>query len=90
MNLYVPDLKRYLKESISADPRTAAEVAYALAILHEGTPEGERYVQMCMDLLELANIVTLEEAASRFTSINGVQIPSLFHEEIVRVRFNLP
>lgn len=89
MRVYIPNLEEYLEHTLRTDPRIAAEVAYALAVLNKGTPKGRRYAQMCIELLQSIRIETLEDAAARFMSINGVEIPSLFHEGVVRARLGL-
>lgn len=90
MQLFEPDLEAYFAAIKDKNPRVAAEVAYALAVLHEGQPKGREFALQSIALFESVGVTTLEDAASRFTTINGILIPELIHEEVVRARFGIP
>jgi|GraSoiStandDraft_39_1057311.scaffolds.fasta_scaffold1033573_2 hypothetical protein len=66
--------------------RKVAEVFYVLAHLHRDAGNAERvgqYARESFTLFEQLGINTLEEAAHRYFSLAGVQLPGLIHEGVV-------
>lgn len=75
-----------LKES---DPRNAAEHAYALAVLYQrqgNLDEAVRFGREAITLLGQCPTDTLNECAARNTILEGVAIPDILHEAVIRDR----
>lgn len=71
------------------DPRNAAEHAYALAMLskHDGNnDQAVKFGNEAIALFNKCNMDTMENCASRNTTIEGVVIPDLIHQDVVRDR----
>lgn len=71
------------------DPRNAAEHAFALAILYQREGNTERaihYGRESISLFGQCQMETLSDCSARNTTIGGVGIPDLIHEEVVRAR----
>lgn len=75
---------------VGVDPREAAELAYVIATLkrREGDREGAaQYARRAIDLFKSVPTDTLEDCAARNTVIDGIALPDLIHEDVVRERF---
>lgn len=90
-SLYEADLEQKFEEFEKADPRVAAEIAYALAVIHEhDSPALSRqYAERSVEIFIQLDIQELEDACPRFTEINRVMMPDLIHEGVVRARFGI-
>lgn len=64
------------------DPRKAAELAFALAMLY-----GQPYATECQEIMRGLLYQTLEQCAPHSISVNGVQFPNLFHPGTVEMAF---
>ena len=85
----VANLEQYFSDYEEENPREAAEVAFAIAMkakqdgnIEKATEFGKRSVQ----LFEQLNVQTMEECANLHMTINGIGIPDLIHEDVVRSR----
>jgi len=82
-----------LEESMTSlkeeDPRNAAEYAYALAALYHRDGDRDKALHFGHESILLfgkCEMQTLEDCAARNTVIEGIAIPSIIHEEVVRER----
>lgn len=85
--IVVPNPQEALKHWSTADPKAAAEVAYVIAVLAEQRGDiggARRFARLAHRLLMNVEVSTLEDAAPRFLSINGVLLPNYFHEGVLR------
>lgn len=81
--------KRFVEE-FELDERNAAEFAYAIATLAKNNKDFEKareYALKAIEIFETLQIQTLEEAAAKNNIIEGVVIPELIHDGVVRERF---
>ncbi len=86
----IEKLERKFNEEYEIDKRDAAELAYAIAILarENGNLEKARaYALKAIEIFESFQIQTIDEAAARNNIIEGVAIPELIHEDVIRERF---
>ena len=82
-------LEQTLEGMKENDPRTAAEYAYALAQLNKRAGKNEQAVRFGREsiaLLDKCRMETMEECAARNTVIEGVALPDLIHQDVVRDR----
>ena len=82
-------LEANFRKLTTTDPRAAAEVAYVLAVLYRNDKhfaKARMFAQESIDLFSASHIRTLEDAAARFVTLEGVALPSLIHEGVVRER----
>ncbi len=73
-------------------PREAAEYAFAIAITYKDQKQhedAEKYGRLCIKQLDECALETLEQCAPIHLSIEGVIIPEIFHQDVVRNRLNL-
>ncbi len=85
-------LARKLDELRAANPREAAEYAYALALFHrsEGHQNAAEHFGHCaIALLNECPMDTLEQCAGLHVSIENILIPGIFHQDVVRRDLNL-
>lgn len=95
-NAFTGDLKMQYEEletkiaSLKEDnPREAAEHAYALAMLHKedgNDDQAVRFGQESISLFDLCETDTIEDCCSRNQFIDGIPIPDLIHQGVVRNR----
>ena len=81
--------KKFVDES-ELDKRNAAELAYAIATLAEDNKDLEKareYALKAIEMFETLQIQTLDEAAAKNNIVEGVVIPELIHDGVVRERF---
>lgn len=86
----IKKLEKKFNEEYEIDKRNAAEVAYVIASLAKQNRDFEKakiYALKAIEIFEILNIKTLEEAAARNDIIEGVVIPELIHEGVIRERF---
>jgi hypothetical protein len=82
-------LEKTLSLLREVDPRNAAEHAYVLAQLYNRAGKMEQALQFGREsiaLFDKCRMETIEECASRNTVIEGVVLPDLIHQEVVRNR----
>ncbi|MBI2050550.1 MAG: hypothetical protein HYT31_01975 [Parcubacteria group bacterium] len=82
-------LEQALNALRATDPRNAAEHAYALAMLHKQAGNSEQAVRFGRDAIALfgaCRMETMEDCAARNTVIEGVALPDLIHQDVVRDR----
>ena len=80
--------KRFTREC-EVDKRNAAEIAYAVAVVSRKAGDfqkAKRYAEVAISMFEELNITSLEDAVARNNVIEGVVIPELIHENVVRDR----
>ena len=83
------DVEGMLANLCDSDPRTAAEVAYVLAVddLRCGNRAGAaEYGGQCIRLLDKCRMDTLEDCAARLVTLLDIALPSIFHQDVVRER----
>lgn len=71
------------------EPRNAAEYAYVLAQLHKragNNDEAIRFGREAIALFDKCRMESLEECAARNVVIEGVALPDLIHQDVVRDR----
>lgn len=76
-------------QTTQSDPKRAAEMAYALAILAAKSSNHERAQQFgtaAVSLFLATEQATLESAAAVHTVIAGIAIPDIIHADVVRNR----
>ncbi len=76
-------------ETRELDRRDAAEIAYVLASLHlrEGNIEkASVFGKECIWLFDQCRMETIEDCAARFVTLEGIALPSLIHQDVVRDR----
>ncbi|SRR5258708_5780577 len=72
------------------NPRKAAELAYVAAHLYKNAGKrdlSQHYAKKSIALFEKTGVNSLEEAASHYTILCGVNLPSYIHENVVRHDF---
>lgn len=82
-------LERNLNELKNENPREAAEFAYALAELYfkEGnTEKATHFGRESIRLFDQCKMDTQEECAAIHTKLNGVLLPEIIHQDVVRNR----
>lgn len=83
-------LEKKCAEEFELDKRNAAELAYAIATLAKDNKDLEKareYALKAIEMFETLQIQTLDEAAAKNNIIEGVVIPELMHEGVIRERF---
>ncbi|MEU4113340.1 hypothetical protein AB0F71_02415 [Kitasatospora sp. NPDC028055] len=84
------ELEVAFQQELATDRWTAAETAYALALLLRDAGEWDTsraWVRQCLQLLEGFPSDTEEQVATRRTTVGGVPLPNYLHEGVVRERF---
>lgn len=83
----------YLEQTLNSlrevDPRNAAEYAYVLAQLHKRAGDDEqaiRYGREAIALFDKCQMKTMEECAARNVVFEGVALPDLIHQDVVKDR----
>ena len=88
----IAELKsRFDDEVRFGNDRAAAEYAYVLAVRlrHElNFNEAEKYAREALKFAERLPDATLDDVASTRLSLGGVQLPELFHDDVVRSRLH--
>lgn len=82
-------LEQTLNSLREVDPRNAAEYAYVLAQLHKRAGEDEqaiRFGREAIALFDKFRMESMEECAARNVVIEGVALPDLIHQDVVRDR----
>ena len=82
-------LEQTLNSLHEVDPRNAAEYAYVLAMLHKQAGNDEqaiRFGREAIALFDKCRMDTMEECATRNVVIEGVALPDLIHQDVVRDR----
>lgn len=85
----IDELERRFARECEVDKRNAAEIAYAVAVVSRKAGDFEkakRYAEAAISMFEELNTTALEDAAARNSVIEGVVIPELIHENVVRDR----
>lgn len=74
------------------DPRKAAEVAYVLAKLHLDDGDIEKathFGQESIRLFDGCEMETLRDCATHYTVLEGVVLPDIIHQKVVRNRLSV-
>lgn len=82
-------LEQTLNSLRDVDPRNAAEYAYVLAMLHKRAGDDEqaiRFGREAIVLFDKCRMETMEECAARNVVVEGVELPDLIHQDVVRDR----
>lgn len=82
-------LEQTLADLKDADPRKAAEVAYVLARLYLADGQIEKataYGRESIGLFDRCDMESLENCAALFVTLEGVALPSIIHQDVVRDR----
>lgn len=82
-------LEQTLNSLREVDPRNAAEYAYVLAMLHKRGGDDEqaiRFGREAIALFDKCRMETMEECAARNVVVEGVALPDLIHQDVVRNR----
>ena len=82
-------LEKTLESLRGVDPRNAAEHAYALATLYHrdgGIEEATRFGREAILLFDRCQMQSLDDCAARNTIIEGIPMPDLIHQDVVRDR----
>ena len=82
-------LEQTLNSLHEVDPRNAAEYAYVLAMLHKQAGNDEqaiRFGREAIALFDKCRMDTMEECAARNVVVEGVALPDLIHQDVVRDR----
>ena len=82
-------LEQTLNSLREVDPRNAAEYAYVLAQLHKWAGNDEqaiRFGRESIALYDKCRMESMEECAARNVVIEGVALPDLIHQDVVRDR----
>ncbi|MDP2631832.1 MAG: hypothetical protein Q8P30_03655 [Candidatus Uhrbacteria bacterium] len=85
----VASLEQTLNSLREVDPRNAAEYAYVLAQLYKRAGNDEqaiRFGRESIALFDKCRMETMEECAARNMVIEGVALPDLIHQDVVRNR----
>ena len=91
----VNEMKQYqaLENTIAslseASPREAAEYAYVLAMLNKQAGDNEQAIQFgrkAIALFDRCRMETMEDCATRNVVVEGVALPDLIHQDVVRDR----
>jgi hypothetical protein len=84
------ELEAAFQQELATDTWAATETAYALALRLRDAGEWDtsrEWVKQCLHLLEGFPSDTLDQVATRRTSVGGVPLPNYLHEGVVRERF---
>ena len=71
------------------DPRDAAEYAYVLAMLHRRAGDDKQAIRFGKESIALLNgcqMETMDDCAARNVVIEGIAIPDLIHQDVIRDR----
>jgi hypothetical protein len=82
-------LEQTLNSLREVDPHNAAEYAYVLAILHKRAGDNEQAIRFGREVITLfdkCRMETMEECAARNVVVEGVALPDLIHQDVVRDR----
>ncbi|MGB2580100.1 MAG: nucleoside-diphosphate kinase [Minisyncoccia bacterium] len=82
-------LEQTIESLKEVDPRNAAEHAYALAALHRrdgNNEEAIRFGREAIALFDKCSMETLEDCTARGVVIEGIAIPDIIHQDVVRDR----
>jgi len=82
-------LEQTLNSLREVDPRNAAEYAYVLAQLHKRAGDDEqaiRFGREAITLFDKCRMDSMDECAARNVVIEGVALPDLIHQDVVRDR----
>lgn len=82
-------LEQTLNSLREMDPRNAAEYAYVLAQLHKRAGDDEqsiRFGREAIALFDKCRMESMEECVARNVVIEGVALPDLIHQDVVRDR----
>ncbi len=82
-------LEQTLNSLREVDPRNAAEYAYVLAQLHKRAGDDEqaiRFGREAIALFDKCQMDSMDECAARNVVIEGVALPDLIHQDVVRDR----
>lgn len=82
-------LEQTLDSLRDSDPRNAAEYAYVLAMLYKqagNDAQAVRFGREAISLFDKCPMDTAEDCAARNVVIEGVAIPDLIHQDVVRDR----
>lgn len=82
-------LEQTLNSLRDVDPRNAAEYVYVLAQLHKRAGDNEqaiRFGRESIALFDKCQMGTMEECAARNVVVEGVALPDLIHQDVVRNR----
>ncbi|MEX0918408.1 MAG: hypothetical protein WDZ85_00335 [Candidatus Paceibacterota bacterium] len=82
-------LEQSLASLSEVDPRNAAEHAYVLAVIHKragNSEEAIRYGREAVALFDKCQMETMEECSARNVVIEGIALPELIHQDVVRDR----
>ena len=74
------------------DPRKAAEIAYVLAKLNlnKGSIEkATHFGRKSIQLFGECEMETLEDCAAHYTVLEGVVVPEIIHQDVVRDRLKV-
>lgn len=83
------DLEQTLNSLRDVDPRNAAEYAYVLATLHKRAGDHEQAIKFgreAIALFDKCRMETMDDCAARNVVIEGVALPDLIHQDVVRDR----
>jgi len=85
----VANLEKYFSNTVKENPREAAEIAFAIAL--KAKQEGDnkkaaQYGRKSVKLFERLKVQTMDDCACLHMFINGIGIPDLVHEGVVRSR----
>ena len=83
------DLEGYYKKVKKSNPRKAAELAYAIAMLAKKDGKNKKaakYGKESILLFDSLNVQTIDECTSRYVTINGISLPDYIHSDVVRDR----
>lgn len=82
-------LEQTLNSLREVDPRNAAEYAYVLAQFHKRAGDDEqaiRFGREAITLFDKCRMDSMDECAARNVVIEGVALPDLIHQDVVRDR----
>ena len=90
--MYDPNLQHSYLLARETNPRAAAEMAYVLSVLAVRAGDyasAHRFGLESIILFRELQISTEEDAETLFFNLNGVLLPDLIHEKVVRDRLSL-
>jgi len=82
-------LEQTLNSLRDVDPRNAAEHAYVLAMLYKRAGDNEQAVRFGREsiaLFDMCQMESMDDCAARNVVIEGVALPDLIHQDVVRAR----
>lgn len=85
----LPEIESTYQQLKEADPRRAAEYAYALAMtnMHKGeVKKARQFGHECLAILSQVRTETFDDCTPLETFIGDVSIPDIFHEGVVKDR----